>query len=198
MKKMIPAAAMLCFTMGFSMQAQSSHLMITDISIEGIALDSISGPTTPTFNLFTGDSLDILAGFYDHQGGTVATSWTMHFNPTSSSFGLNDISTFITPSGDSLAPSYVSFSQILSTAGTWTGFLEPIQSESCPSYSDPNGNEGGGGCGDPSVSLAFNLNVQNVPEPTSIAIITLGLSGLAFSRRQRGNLKTETNKAQLA
>lgn len=174
--------------------ANASHIFITDPSINGIALDSVSGFTHPTINAMVGSTLKLTAGFYDHVNGSGTENWNMHFSKKSGSLKLIDFNQVITPSSNSSAPLYVSFSQYLSSVGTWVGSFEPIQSMSCPSFRYANGNEGGNGCGSPSESLSFTLNVTNfittptsgtVPEPGSAALIGLGLLGFAALRLKK-------------
>ena len=163
-------------------QAIASHIFITDPSINGVSLDSPGGFTNPTITALQGSNLDVLAGFYHHPfGGSIP--WTMHFRQTGGSLTLTDILGTPNSSSNPGAPNYFLFSEVLGTAGTWTGFLEPIQSPSCPSYRYGNGVEGGGGCGLPSESIAFSLNV--VPEPGSLALLGLALAGIGFSRRKK-------------
>jgi hypothetical protein len=113
--------------------------------------------------------------------------WTIHLEQTAGSMTLSDFSMVIDVSNDPSSPLYVDFFQLLTTAGTWTGFFQPIQNESCPAYRYGNGVEGGGGCGGPSESLGFTLQMSHggtVPEPGSVALIGLGLIGFAASRRK--------------
>ena len=177
LKGLVLAASMLVAT-----SASASHIFITDISINGTALDSLSGPTNPTFTVNVGTNLNLMAGFYDHCGGTCSETWNLNF-VGAGSIGLLNFSPFVTPSGNPGAPLYLTFSQLLSTVGSWTGVFEPVQSLSCPSYRAPNGAETGGGCGGPSTSLAFSLNV--VPEPEGLALFALGLVGIAAVRRRK-------------
>jgi len=168
--------------------ASASHIFITNPSINGIALDSVSGFTQPTINATVGSTLKLTAGFYDHFGGSGTENWNMHFSKISGSLTLIDFNQTITPANNSSAPLYVDFLQQLLSVGTWDGFFQPIQNASCPSFRYANGSEGGSGCGNPSESIGFTLNVTNsgtVPEPGSAALIGLGLLGFAALRRHK-------------
>ena len=43
----------------------------------------------------------------------------------------------------------------------------------------------GGPTGDPPMALLDGVSLVKVPEPASIAILSFGIAGLAFSRRRR-------------
>lgn len=163
-------------------------MFITDPSVNGVNLDSPAGFTSPTVNAVVGSSLDIVAGFYSDFGvGT--TDWTIQLQRTGGDLTLANFRQTIQGSYDPNSPLYVTFSQVLSAAGTWSGYLQPLQSPSCPSYRYGNGVEGGGGCGSVSESLFFKLNVTAatapVPEPASYAMLLAGLGALAFMARSK-------------
>lgn len=168
--------------------AFASHIWVTDPSVNGTSLDSPTGFTNPSIVATVGSTLNVKAGFYDYCGGTCVESWTMHFAQTGGSLTLSDITLSIAPSSDPGSPLYYSFDQLLGTAGSWTGFLQPIQFESCPSYRYGDGVEGGDGCGSPSESIPFSLRVVSsnaVPEPGSLALFGLGAFALAGLRRRK-------------
>lgn len=183
LKTTVIAIAFTCATTA----ASASHIFVTDPSVNGVGLDSPAGFTSPTITAQVGSSLDIMAGFYDYVGVNFIP-WTMQLAQTGGTLTLANLTQSIDGSGDANAPLYVTFSQMLSSVGTWNGFLQPLQSDSCPSYRYGNGSEGGGGCGGPSESLFFTLNVTAaaaaVPEPAAMGLVGLALLGLAATRRR--------------
>lgn len=163
--------------------SSASHIFTTNPSINGTALDSFAGFTNPTIHATVGDALSLVEGFYSH--GFATDTWNLHFDKTSGALNLTDFTYNYSGSASSNNPLYVTFTEVLTHAGTFTGFLQPIQNDSCPSYRYGNGVEGGGGCGSPSESLPFTLSVSSaVPEPGSVALIGLGLLGVATARRK--------------
>lgn len=173
-------AAFAAASLAIASPAQASHIFVTDVEINGVDLDSLSGPTNPTFNLSVGDTLTLT-------GDLLGDSDTLFVNLTG--FAGSTPNAFSIVFGGGTA----SFSQAITfnTLGNFSGFVSFDFPSSFPDYIAPNGSQS------ENQSLAFNVNVVSgaVPEPGTWAMMLLGFgfAGAALrSSRRKQSLATTT------
>lgn len=175
--------------------AKASHIISTDFSIkingtnDWTKLDSITGLTDPTFNLMVGESLTFRFGVFGSSGTNIYSFFTDSGSTLSApesysiSYGGN---------GTLANPVYYEFSRSFDTIGTFDGSWSTDFGSSSPDYLRPNGSLV------EALRLPFTVNVSNavepsaVPEPASVAMLTLGGFGMGLGawRRKRQAKKT--------
>jgi hypothetical protein len=162
-------------------QAQASHVWMTDFTINGIALDSSSGFTDPTFNVLAGEDLTFKFGVY---GSSDTVTFTFVADGGSTLAAPAPFS-FVYSGGDpSSSPEYFTFTRSFATPGVFDGRLRANLNGSSPDYVLHSSSQVDG------VDLPFRVNVASaVPEPASLALMTLGGFGMAagaWRRKRKG------------
>lgn len=171
------AAAMLSFGMS---NANATHIFFSPLTINGTALETSSGFTDPTITITAGQSVDFRSTITP--AFSVADSFVLRFTRDADSTLATIPSTTIAFKATPSIPFSADYHYTFLTAGVFDGSVLADISGSNPDYKIPsNGSEVN------TRNFAFQVNVlpaTTVPEPTSIALLGLGLFGFAASRRK--------------
>ena len=165
MRNLFLAAAVAAFVA--ASPAAASHIFVSNVKINGVALDSIGGPTDPTFNLVAGGTLDFTG---DLQGEPDT------LNVTLNGFSGANPNPFLI----SFAGGQASFSQLVSFSTSGSGSATFDFPDSFPDYIAPNGDQFS------ERTLGFSVNVISaVPEPGTWAMMLVGFGAIGGSMRRR-------------
>ena len=153
--------------------AAASHIFFYNVKLDGVALDSTSGVTNPTFNVGVGQSLTFTA---DAFGNPDTLNVTLSGAPVTNPLLL------IAFGGGGPMP--ISGGFIFNVAGNYMANLFIDFPTSDPDYFTPNFSEQNG------ATLPFNVNVAGVPEPGVWAMMLMGFFGTGVMVRSRRSRET--------
>lgn len=171
MRKFLSAAAVAIALSAVAQPASASHIFFEDVSIGGVALDSLSGQTNPTFTVNQGDSLTFTV-HGEGAGGDVINAWFT---------GLTGVAPNQVSFAFSGGHEVFNYTLTFANAGTYLANVLLDIPSSTPDYVTPQGYQVD------TANFDFQVDVLTsaVPEPGTWAMMILGLGGVGAALRSR-------------
>ncbi len=164
--------------MGACSGASASHIFFENVKLNGVSLETTAGFTNPLVVTTTGTPIILSWERYSHNG--TSDTLTIDFTYVSGTLAapLDTTKAFNGLASDT-APELQTYSFSYATTGTLNANVFMTSNTSFPNYYIPGVGESGD-----SRTFPFQLQVNAIPEPTSLSLL-LGGVGAVLARRKR-------------